>query len=107
MTQSTDTMVRCLMMSYSERRGMQPADNSAALPVVQDDWIGTACYFCYGQCVNFGVEGKTSAEGVQIRPCSRGFSKTVERRKRRENRLRRVDPTALPRAADASGTDHP
>ena len=87
---------------------MHPVDHSAALPVVQDDWIGTACYFCYGQCVNFGVEGKTSDTGVQIRPCSRNFSSTVARRRRREHRSPHPDaPAGPPQATHASAPDHP
>jgi hypothetical protein len=67
---------------------MEPANANTALEVIQEDWIGTACYFCYGQCANFGVEGKANEAGIQIRPCSRGIADTVARRRRRENRSR-------------------
>lgn len=38
--------------------------------------IGTACYLCYGQCVNLGVHG------TKGRPCSNGFSELVDRRRK-------------------------
>lgn len=38
--------------------------------------IGTACYLCYGQCVNFGVQG------IKGRPCAKGFAEIIDRRRR-------------------------
>ena len=54
---------------------------------MEDDWIGTGCFLCYGQCVNFGVEGKRDGDSmVLIRPCSRGLSEIMRRRRLRLNR---------------------
>ena len=84
-------------------------DPTQPLMVVQDEWVGTACYFCYGQCANFGVQGVASEDGVQVRPCSRGFSITVARRRRRANRAPRIEsPVSLEseQQLDASASDH-
>jgi len=87
---------------------MEQAKPHTALEVIQEDWIGTACYFCYGQCLNFGVEGKANETGVQVRPCSRGMSETVARRRRRENRSRAAGSLiGGERRLNANGTDHP
>ena len=56
--------------SPSHVEGPGEADEAA------DREIGTACYLCYGQCVNLGVQG---AKG---RPCARGFSEIIDRRRR-------------------------
>lgn len=61
-----------------------------------DEWIATGCYLCYGQCSNFGVEGKAvgDSDGTRrVRPCSKGLSEIMRRRRMRDNRPRL---TALP-----------
>jgi NAD-dependent dihydropyrimidine dehydrogenase PreA subunit len=49
-----------------------PADESTETE--QD--IGTACYLCYGQCVNYGVEG------IKGRPCAKGFTEIIDRHRK-------------------------
>lgn len=42
---------------------------------VEEEWaVETACYLCYAQCVNFGVQGKGG------RPCAKGVSDIIKQR---------------------------
>ena len=59
--------------------GVEMAASGESTEFAQE--IGTACYLCYGQCVNFGVQGERG------RPCARGVTALVERRRKARARL--------------------
>jgi hypothetical protein len=67
-------------VGVQEERFSLPPQSRAEEPCesieVDAQEIGTACYLCYGQCVNLGVQG------VKGRPCSKGFTEIIDRRRR-------------------------
>lgn len=59
-----------------EERHLPQSQPCAEEPAEDDaQEIGTACYLCYGQCVNYGVQGPNG------RPCARGVTGIIERRR--------------------------